>query len=193
MFFGNEIIDNVDPNVIAHSPRKCQEFRDMNHYGLSNDHRWNTSFIHQLLRLMMSFSLILVLWLRQLWSFMSIKSFVQTQRVGQVTADGVSVLTNMYNWHVYWPWPSVPLIFGVALKVMWPPEAAQLIITHVRLETRCIDTEKSIPIIDWNGQIDFILTISVIYGNTSKGHLSSIRNWNVEMRNAISPWYFVYW
>ena len=43
----------------------------------------------------------------------------------------------------------------------------QLIIANMRLETRYIDIEKSISIIDRNVHIDFISTISIIYGNTN--------------------------
>ena len=38
----------------------------------------------------------------------------------------------------------------------------------MRLETRYIDIGKSISIIDQNFHIDFISTISIIYGNTNK-------------------------
>ena len=105
-------------NVIAQSPsKKCFEFRVIStiYYGLSNGYRCKFSFIHHLLRLMMSFSFFkkktfrhngsaffgemcrsssLVvntsleapkLRLRQHRPFMSIKSFEQTQQVGGVT------------------------------------------------------------------------------------------------------------
>ena len=55
--------------------------------------------------------------LRQHRPFMSIKLFVQTQQVGQVTGDNVLVLSNPFNWHVCWPWPRGPLF----LEQRWRP------------------------------------------------------------------------
>ena len=57
--FGNEIVDHVAwKRRCAITKKYVFEFRVIStiHYGLSNDYRWKFSFIHLLLRLMMSFS-----------------------------------------------------------------------------------------------------------------------------------------
>ena len=113
-FFGNEIVNHVAwKRHCAITKKYVFEFRVIStiYYGLSNDYRWKFSFIHHLLRLMMSFSFssktfrhsgsaffvemcrstsLVVntnldaqkLRLRQHRPFMSIKSFEQTQQVG---------------------------------------------------------------------------------------------------------------
>ena len=58
-FFGNEIVDHVAwKRHCAITKKYVFEFRVIStiYHGLSNDYRWKFSFIHHLLRLMMSFS-----------------------------------------------------------------------------------------------------------------------------------------
>ena len=50
--------------------------------------------------------------------FMSIKSFVQTQRV---TRDGVPMLANPFNWRVRWLRPARVPLFSLGLKVPRSP------------------------------------------------------------------------
>ena len=85
------------------------------------------------------------------------------------------MLANPFNWRVRWPRPARVPLFSLGLKVprrsIWPQrEAVKLIIANVRLETRYIDIEKSILIIDQNFHIDFISSISIICGNTRNYH-----------------------
>ena len=40
-FFGKEIVDHEEPNVIAQSLTKCEELNNTIHNGLSNDNSWN--------------------------------------------------------------------------------------------------------------------------------------------------------
>ena len=58
-FFGNEIVDHVAwKRHCAITKKYVFQFRVIStiYNGLSNDYRWKFSFIHHLLRLMMSFS-----------------------------------------------------------------------------------------------------------------------------------------
>ena len=80
--------------------------------------------------------------LRKHRSFMSIKSFVQAQHVGQVTGDGVPKLTNLFWFACALTMTQQRYFVHVATA-----ESCELTIAHVRLE-------KHILIIDRNGHVD---------------------------------------
>ena len=84
-FFGNEIVDHVAwKRHCAITKKYVFEFRVISttHDGLSNDYRWKFSFIHHLLRLMMSFSLAST---RQIWGIWKLRPAYspETPNLGQ--------------------------------------------------------------------------------------------------------------
>ena len=87
------------------------------------------------------------LWLRQHRPFMSIKPLEQTLQVGQVTRWSVLLLLIRFNWGV----PARVPLFSLGLKLLGATAGGcYFVIAHMRLETRYIDFEKSISIIDLN-------------------------------------------
>ena len=161
---GGTIAQSTKKNVWVQRHFKYQWYAILMVYS-SNDNRCNSSFIHHLLRLMMStsfslktfshngsavFSKIIKMllmcrgcpdvnkrWgtdtaiLRQHPPFMSIKSFVQH--------SGWQEMVSLFNWRVRWPRPTRNVLAqtqGTSGVHVATAGGFQLIIAHVRLETR---------------------------------------------------------
>ena len=78
-------------------------------------------------------------------------------------------------------------------------EAAWLTISaHVRPETQYINTERSVSILDRNGYIHFVSTLSIIFGNNSFYLLSLCfkeipKCGNCVLFTSTLSWLYIYW
>ena len=206
IFSGMESSTMWNGNAIAQSQRKMSLnsgiFEISPIYDLSNDDRYNFSFIHHLLQLFMSFSFFLkdfVItealftvkcvvvdvnkpWgtdapiLKQHWPFMSIKYLYNTQQVGQVTRDGVPMLANPFNWPVFWPWSARELLCSRSDQRYH----SRRLLAHYHLrEVRNSLYQYQKIHIDYHSKCSyqFISIISIIYGNTTERNETHRQLW----------------